>query len=239
MKKNKFGALALTSALTISGVSTLSIAATLKTDVQKASYGIGQQIGKGLKAQNVDVDVDVLAESIKDVLTGKPSQMTDDQIKETFTKLQEVAKKKAEEAALKAKEEGTKFLEKNKKEKGVVTTKSGLQYKVVKSGKGDSPKDDSKVKVHYEGTLIDGTVFDSSFKRNQPAEFPVGGVIPGWTEALKLMKPGAEYELVIPSDLAYGSRGTPGIPPNSVLKFKVQLLEVIKKEPAKTAEKKK
>jgi FKBP-type peptidyl-prolyl cis-trans isomerase len=103
-----------------------------------------------------------------------------------------------------------------------------LQYKVIKEGKGESPKEDAQVKVHYSGTLIDGSEFDSSYKRNEPAVFPVTGVIPGWTEALKMMKPGAKWELTIPSELAYGSRGRPGIPANSVLKFVVELIEVVK-----------
>lgn len=216
--------------------------APLTSDADKASYGIGQQIGRGLKSQGVEVNVDVMAGSIKDVLEGKPSRLSDEEIQAALTKLQEGMQKKMAEQAEKNKELGSKYLEDNKKKKGVKTTKSGLQYKVVAEGKGDSPKDDSRVKVHYRGTLIDGTEFDSSYKRNEPAVFPVGGVIAGWTEALKMMKPGGKWELTIPSDLAYGSRGRPGIPANSVLNFTVELVEVVKDKkpeaPAAKAEKK-
>ena len=217
--------------------------APLKSDADKASYGIGQQIGRGLKSQGVEVNVDVMAGSIKDVLEGRPSRLSDQEIQTALTKLQEGMQKKMAEQAEKNKELGAKYLEENKKKKDVKSTKSGLQYKVITEGKGDSPKDDSRVKVHYRGTLIDGTEFDSSYKRNEPAVFPVGGVIAGWTEALKLMKPGAKWELTIPSDLAYGSRGRPGIPANSVLNFTVELVEVMKDKkpeaPAKKPEAKK
>ena len=214
-------------------------AAPFKTDAEKASYGIGQQIGRGLKSQGVEVNVDIMAGSIKDVLEGRPSRLSDQEIQAALTKLQEEMQKKMAEQAEKNKEVGAKYLEENKKKKGVKTTKSGLQYKVIAEGKGDSPKADSKVKVHYRGTLIDGSEFDSSYKRNEPAVFPVGGVIAGWTEALKLMKPGAKWELTIPSDLAYGSRGRPGIPANSVLNFTVELVEVMKdQKPAAPAKKK-
>ncbi|MFK7822548.1 MAG: FKBP-type peptidyl-prolyl cis-trans isomerase [Oligoflexales bacterium] len=218
--------------------------APLKTDAEKASYGIGQQIGRGLKSQGVAVNVDIMAGSIKDVLEGRPSRLSDQEIQTALTKLQEDMQKKMAEQAEKNKEVGAKYLEENKKKSGVKSTKSGLQYKVITAGKGDSPKAESKVKVHYRGTLIDGSEFDSSYKRNEPAVFPVGGVIAGWTEALKLMKPGAKWELTIPSDLAYGSRGRPGIPANSVLNFTVELVEIMKdKKPetpaAKPAPKKK
>jgi FKBP-type peptidyl-prolyl cis-trans isomerase len=201
-------------------------------DYEKASYGIGTRIGSSLKAQNVPVKIDNLITGIKDALAGKTGKYTEAEIEKAMTALQasmekEMAKNMAD-MAKKNKEEGDKFLAKNKTEKDVKITKSGLQYKVVTEGKGDSPKDTSKVKVHYRGTLIDGKEFDSSYKRNAPAEFEVNGVIPGWSEALKLMKPGAKWELAIPSELAYGSRGTPGIPPNAVLKFTVELLEVVK-----------
>lgn len=200
----------------------------LKNDKQKISYTIGQQIGQSFKSQNIEVDLDVLNASINDVLKGEKSRMTEQEMQQTMMTMREQMMKKGEEEAKTNKEKGDKFLEENKKKEGVKVTASGLQYKMEKEGEGPSPKDDSTVKVHYKGTLIDGTEFDSSYKRNEPAEFPVGGVIKGWTEALKMMKPGGKANLVIPSDLAYGPMGRPGIPPNSVLQFEVELLEIVK-----------
>ena len=198
----------------------------LKTDLQKASYGIGQRIGKSLKGQGVEVDANILTESLKSALAGQPSLLKEEEIEASMAKIHEsVEKKQGEQAAENAKI-GAKYLEENKKKPGVITTASGLQYKEVVAGKGGAPTKDSRVKVHYRGTLIDGSEFDSSYKRGQPAEFPVGGVIKGWTEALQLMKPGSKWNLTIPPELGYGSQGTPGIPPNSVLNFEVELISV-------------
>ena len=203
----------------------------LDTDVKKSSYAIGQQIGNNLKQQNIEIDPDVLAMSLKDAAAGKP-KMTPEEQQQALMKLQEAAVKKSQEQAEANKKEAVEFLEKNKTAEGVVTTKSGLQYKVIEEGKGKTPADTDFVSVHYTGTLKNGTKFDSSVDRGQPAEFPVNGVIPGWTEALKLMKVGAKYKLFIPPELAYGPSGRPGIPPNSVLIFDVELLDV-KAEPPK------
>lgn len=200
---------------------------TLTNDMQKASYTIGQQIGSNMKSQGVEIDVDVLAQSLKDALAGKDSQLSDAEMQNAMMSLQKQIQSKQEELSKENLGKGTAYLEANKKKKGVTTTASGLQYKVLKEGKGDSPKDTSTVKVHYQGTLIDGSEFDSSYKRNQPAEFPVNGVIKGWTEALKMMKVGSQWELTIPADIAYGKMGRPGIPPNSVLVFKVELMEIV------------
>lgn len=205
------------------------------TDTEKASYSIGQQIGRGLQSQKINVDVKVLGEAISDVLAGRPSRLSEAEMQASLEKMQEEMQKKLAESAKENKTAGEKYLAENKKKPGVKTTKSGLQYKIISEGKGSSPSDDATVKVHYRGTLLDGTEFDSSYKRNAPAEFPVGGVIAGWTEALKMMKPGAKWELSIPSDLAYGSRGRPGIPANSVLNFTVELVEVVKAKPAAQA----
>lgn len=204
-------------------------------DAEKASYGIGMRIGSSLKAQNIPVNLEGMIAGIKDMLNGSKAKYSDQEIEQAMTVMQAALEKEMAEKAEKNKKDGEEFLAKNKKESGVKVTERGVQYKVITEGKGDSPKDDSKVKVHYRGTLLDGTEFDSSYKRNTPAEFNVNGVIPGWTEALKLMKPGAKWELTIPSELAYGARGTPGIPPNSVLKFTVELLEVVKDKPADKA----
>lgn len=207
----------------------------LKSDKGQASYAIGQQIGKNLKAQNIEIDPKTLAASLTDATTGK-SQMTDEQIQKAMMKLQEMAMKKQQEEGEANKKKSAEFLEKNKTAEGVKVTASGLQYSVIKEGEGATPKKEDTVKCHYTGTLIDGTKFDSSVDRGQPAEFPVGGVIPGWTEALQMMKVGSKYKLFIPPELAYGPAGRPGIPPNSALVFEVELLEIVKAgAPAKAA----
>ena len=200
----------------------------LKSDEQKFSYVVGQQIGNSLKQQGMKVDADVLAMSVTDVIDGKPSRLTEPEMQAVMQKVGEAAMTKRGEEGKANKDKGAKFLEENKKKPNVKTTASGLQYEVLTEGKGTPPKATDTVKVHYRGTLVDGTEFDSSYKRGQPAEFPVNGVIPGWTEALQLMKPGGKWKLYIPSDLAYGEMGRPSIPPNSVLIFEVELLEVKK-----------
>lgn len=210
--------------------------ADLKSDKGQASYAIGQQIGKNLKAQNIEVDAKTLAISLADATEGK-SDMTDEEIQKAMMKLQEMAMQKQQEEGENNKKKSAEFLEKNKTAEGVKTTDSGLQYIVMTEGTGASPKADDVVKCHYTGTLIDGTKFDSSVDRGQPAEFPVSGVIPGWTEALQMMKVGSKYKLFIPPELAYGPAGRPGIPPNSTLIFEVELLEVVKAAPAKKGKK--
>ncbi|AGA25598.1 FKBP-type peptidyl-prolyl cis-trans isomerase [Singulisphaera acidiphila] len=187
---------------------------------QKASYGIGVGIGKSFKSQSVDIDTDALAKGIKDSMDGKPA-MTEDQIREVLFAFQE-------EMLAKVKKESEAFLANNAKQKGVVTTKSGLQYLVLKEGAGKSPKSTDSVKVNYVGTLINGTEFDSSYKAGMPANFQVDQVIKGWTEALQLMKKGSKFRLFIPSELAYGARPPGGgtIRPNDTLIFEVELLDI-------------
>lgn len=199
----------------------------LDTDMKKASYAIGQQIGGNLKQQNIDFDAAALNQALKDAAAGK-NEMSKEDMQNAMMKLQEMAMKKQQEAADTNAKAGKDFLEKNKSAEGVKTTASGLQYIMEKEGTGASPKKDDVVKVHYKGTLTNGEQFDSSYDRGQPAEFPVSGVIPGWTEALQLMKPGGKAKLFIPPELAYGPSGRPGIPPNSVLVFEVELIEVVK-----------
>jgi len=197
----------------------------LKDQKDKISYSIGLQIGFNLSRQKVDVSPDMLAAGIKDAIAGKP-QLTPDQIKEVMTAFEKDMEQKQKEIGEKNKAEGTKFLDENKKKDGVKTTASGLQYKVVKDGNGAQPKKTDTVTVNYRGTLINGTEFDSSYKRGQPATFPVNGVIPGWTEALQLMKVGSKYQLFIPSNLAYGERSIgPDIGANSTLIFEVELMD--------------
>ena len=191
----------------------------------KFSYGLGLSLGSNLKRNGVDpgeVDLNQFIRGLKDAASGN-AQMTENDARNAIMAYQNEARKRMAENNKKAAED---FLSANKSKPGVVTTASGLQYKVLSEGAGESPKADDQVTVHYKGTLLDGTEFDSSYKRGQPATFGVGQVIKGWTEALQLMKPGAKWQLFIPPDLAYGEAGRPGIPPNSLLQFEVELLSV-------------
>jgi len=203
----------------------------LKDQKQKVSYGIGYNLGQNLMRDNLDLDAQVLAKGIMDAMTKQKPQMTEDEIRSTLLAFQQQLQKDAQAKMQKAAQanvaKGKKFLADNAKKEGVKTTKSGLQYKVIKSGSGKTPKLDDRVTTHYRGTLIDGTEFDSSYKRNQPATFPVNGVIGGWTEALQLMKVGAKWMLYVPADLAYGDQGAGNvIEPGSTLIFEVELLEI-------------
>ena len=203
----------------------------LKDQKQKVSYGIGYNLGQNLMRDNLDLDPQVLAKGIMDAMTKQKPQMTEDEIRATLLAFQQQLQKDAQTKMQKEAEanvaKGKKFLADNAKKEGVKTTKSGLQYKVIKSGSGKPPKLTDEVTTHYRGTLIDGTEFDSSYKRKQPATFPVNRVIGGWTEALQLMKEGDKWQLFIPSDLAYGERGSgPDIGPNEVLIFDIELLKV-------------
>lgn len=202
----------------------------LKDAKQRLSYSIGADIGGNFKRQEIEVDPKVLAIGLADALAGKTA-LTEAEIRETLTKFQtemrgkmEAKRKTDGEKNLK---DGEAFLAANAKKEGVKTLPSGLQYKVLKSGSGKTPKATDTVKTHYHGTLIDGTVFDSSVERGEPVEFPVNGVIPGWTEALQLMKEGDKWQLFVPAKLAYGERGAGGkIGPNSTLIFEVELLSI-------------
>ncbi|HEY7528480.1 MAG TPA: FKBP-type peptidyl-prolyl cis-trans isomerase [Candidatus Deferrimicrobiaceae bacterium] len=206
-------------------------AVVLKTQKDKVSYGIGMNIGKNLQRDAVDVDADLLSRGLKDALSGGKTLMTEEEYKATMTALQkEMMEKQADAArklAEKNKKEGEAFLAENGKKEGVVTLPSGLQYKVIQSGKGKTPKSTDTVETNYRGTLIDGTEFDSSYKRGQTATFPVNGVIAGWTEALQKMKEGDKWQLFVPSNLAYGERGAGReIGPNATLLFEVELIAV-------------
>lgn len=206
----------------------------LTTEQAKTSYAIGQQIGQSLKSTGMPVDITVLTQSLADALAGKPSQLNPEEIQQLMMAFQQAAQQKHDETAkaagAAASAEGKAFLDKNAKEKDVKTLPSGLQYKVEKLGNGPSPTATDQVKVHYRGTLINGKEFDSSYKRGEPAQFPVNGVIKGWTEALQKMRVGAKWKLFIPADLAYGEQGAGGdIPPNAVLIFDVELLEIVGK----------
>ena len=204
---------------------------TLKDQKDKVSYSIGMDIGNNLKRQSIDINTDILSQGLKDSYSGSKPLMTEKEMRETLISFQkgmmEKRMAKMKELGEKNKKEGEAFLAANKKKKGVVTTASGLQYKIITEGKGKKPKADDTVTVNYKGTLIDGTVFDSSYKRGQSATFPVKGVIPGWTEALQLMPVGSKWELFIPSNLAYGERGAGNvIGPDATLIFEVELLSI-------------
>jgi FKBP-type peptidyl-prolyl cis-trans isomerase FklB len=206
----------------------------LKDLRQKASYGIGLGIGRNMKSQAVDLDADVLARGIKDGLSGGQTLLSDEQIGEALQAFQQqVLTKQAETSKVlgeKNQKEGAAFLAANQKKEGVKTLPSGLQYKVIKSGTGKTPKDTDVVTTHYRGTLIDGTEFDSSYKRGEPAEFPLNRVIRCWTEGVQMMKPGGKAKLICPPAMAYGERGAGGgvIPPNATLHFEIELLSVVR-----------
>jgi len=207
----------------------------LKNQKDKVSYAIGLNIGRNLandlKKQLIDIDSNLLTRGIQDALAGAKPLLTDQEIQETMVAFQKEMMAKWEEVGKKNKVDGEAFLAENKKKEGVKTLPSGLQYKVIKAGTGKKPKADDTVTVNYRGTLINGTEFDSSYKRGQPATFPVsGGIIAGWTEALQLMGEGAKWELFIPSNLAYGERGTSGIiGPNATLIFEIELVSIKQK----------
>ncbi len=200
----------------------------LKDDKAKVSYAIGQNIAKNIKAQGIDLDPRVVGYSVTQGLKGdKPDISIEDQQK-AIQAFQQAANQKMMAEAEKNKAIGAEFLARNKAKPTVKTTASGLQYEVMKEGKGKKPTLKDKVKVHYTGTLITGAKFDSSHDRGQPAEFPLNGIIKGWQEALQLMKEGSVYRLYIPPELGYGAQAQPGIPPFSVLVFDVELIEVKK-----------
>jgi FKBP-type peptidyl-prolyl cis-trans isomerase FklB len=222
--------------IAVASVALASLAPAAQTELKdqkdKVSYSIGLDIGTTLKRQLIDVNAELLSKGIQDGLSGNKALLTDEQVKETMAAFQKdmMAKQAAAKKAAGEKNatEGKKFLADNKSKEGVKTTASGMQFKVLKEGTGPVPKATDTVKVNYRGTTIDGTEFDSSYKRGQPASFPVNRVIKGWTEGLQLMKVGSKYQLVIPADLAYGERGAGSdIGPNATLLFDVELLEIV------------
>jgi FKBP-type peptidyl-prolyl cis-trans isomerase FklB len=197
----------------------------LKDLKDKVSYSFGLNVGFNLKRQNIELNQDLFMAGMKDAMTGRKPLLSEQELRDTMMAFQKEMQDKQAEAAKKNSAEAEKFLAQNKAKDGVKTTASGLQYKIIKEGNGAQPKATDIVTVNYRGTLIDGTEFDSSYKRGQPASFPVGGVIKGWTEALQLMKVGSKYQLVIPPDLGYGAAAQGSIPPSSVLIFEVELLD--------------
>lgn len=212
-----------------------------KLDLQKLSYAIGMNIGNSLtniRHQSIEIDVDTMTKAVKDVMAGKPTTLTEQEARQAIGDMNNELRRRHEEERKglgeKNKKEGEAFLAENAKKPEVKTTSSGLQYKIITEGKGEIPKASDTVTTQYRGRLIDGTEFDSSYKRGQPAQFPVTGVIKGWTEALQMMPVGSKWELYIPSDLAYGERGSgQNIGPNATLIFEIELVG-IKPKPAET-----
>jgi FKBP-type peptidyl-prolyl cis-trans isomerase len=208
---------------------------TLKTQKEKASYALGMNIGSGLRKQPIDIDPAILARGLRDALSNGKMLLTEDEERAVLTQLQSDVRTKQQELAQQAgqanKQQGLAFLEANKAKGGVVVLPNGLQYKVLQEGTGPKPAATDQVVCNYRGTLLDGTEFDSSYKRGQPATFPVSGVIKGWTEALQLMPVGSKWQLFIPADLAYGEHGAGAqIGPNATLIFEVELLSIKAKD---------
>ena len=223
--------MAMCAAVALSGAAFAADAPELTSDKEKISYSIGMDIGGNLKRGSVEVDPDILAKGLKDSYGGGKTLLTEDEARKTIADFQQALRAKQAETMIKLAEknkvDGEKFLAENAKKEGVKTLPSGLQYKEITPGTGKSPKATDTVTTHYKGTLIDGTEFDSSHKRGEPASFPVSGVIAGWTEALQLMKEGAKWQLFVPPNLAYGERGAGReIGPNATLIFEVELISV-------------
>ncbi len=210
-------------------------ASTLKTQKDKISYAIGMNVGTSLHRGSIDVDPNIVRQGLQDALAGGKTLLSEEEVRATLTELQNDVRKKQQEKMQQAgaanKKEGDAFLAANKGKEGVVALPSGLQYKVLSAGTGPKPTASDSVVCNYRGTLIDGKEFDSSYKRGQPATFPVSGVIKGWTEALQLMPVGSKWQLFVPSELAYGERGQGAdIGPNAVLIFEVELLSIQEKD---------
>jgi FKBP-type peptidyl-prolyl cis-trans isomerase FklB len=205
--------------------------AALKTQKEKLSYAIGMEMGKGVKSQGLDVDPGIVSQGLKDAITGGKSLMSDDELQAVITALQEQMKQKQmqalEAAAAENKKQGDAFLAENGKKQGVVTLPSGLQYKIITAGQGKKPAETDTVLCNYKGTFLDGTEFDSSAQAGKPVPFEIKTVIPGFQEALQLMPVGSKWQIVIPSNLAYGERGAGGvIGPNATLIFEVELVSI-------------
>lgn len=201
----------------------------MKIDNKKVSYILGRSIGEDFKRQGFEIDGDVFKEALVEALNGVESKMSMAEMQQVMTSLRqyhaEKQKGEMDKMAVTNVEDGKKFLDENKKKDGIFETKSGLQYRIIEEGTGESPAATSTVTTHYEGKTLDGTIFDSSYERGTPASFPVNGVIQGWQEALQLMKKEAKWELFIPSDLAYGAQGSPPkIGPHAALVFKIELI---------------
>jgi FKBP-type peptidyl-prolyl cis-trans isomerase len=203
------------------------MATQLDSLTQRLSYIVGENLAHQLKNDGLELDAEVVALAVKDVMSGQASRLSDDEKRSAVEQVQKESQARQMAAHAKNKAEGEAYLADNAKKEGVTTTASGLQYKSLSTGNGAKPSTSDRVKVHYRGTLIDGTVFDSSYDRGEPIVFPVTGVIAGWVEGLQLMNVGSKFELTIPSNLAYGANGSgPVIGPDATLVFEVELLGI-------------
>ncbi len=202
-------------------------AAKIETDKEKLSYSLGLFFGQSVTRQDMDLDTPAFMQAVEDVLTGAEKKMTLDEMQQILSDYQKKEQQERVAHANNNKQDGIKYLAENKKKEGVTELESGLQYKVIKSGEGEKPTSEDTVVVHYRGTLIDGTEFDSSYARDEPAELGVTRVIRGWQEALPLMTVGSKWQITVPSELAYGERGTGGvIGPNATLLFDIELIAI-------------
>ncbi len=209
------------------------------TEAEKVGYSLGYMMAEGNKEAVADLNLDTFSQGFRDSYEDKDGALTKEQMEKVLKDYQEKRieelRKEAEEKAAANEKAGKEYLAANKDKEGVKTTKSGLQYKVIEAGEGESPKATDIVRVNYEGKLIDGTIFDSSYERGEPVAFPLNQVIPGWTEGVQMMKKGGKYEFTIPAELAYGEAAQPGIEPNSTLLFTVELLDFKSPQPVKPA----
>ena len=209
-------------------MSELNLSTELSTDEGRVSYGIGRQLGDQLRDNPPPgASLEAIVAGLRDAFNNQPSQVSSEQLNASFRVIREIMQAEAAAKAEAAAGAGREYLAENAKRDGVTVLASGLQYEVLVAGEGAKPSADDQVRTHYHGTLIDGTVFDSSYERGQPAEFPDGGVIPGWVEALQLMGTGSKWRLHVPSELAYGAQAVGSIPPHSVLVFDVELLDIL------------
>ena len=223
--------ISVSAAMMLSAKQVLGHNVELDSKVKRISYAIGINTATGMAQEllqlNVEIDPDAMAQGIIDIFSGGDLRMTNEEMAATLTDFQEMIIQQQEEASKKNIEEGEKFMEQFGEQEGVVTTDSGLMYRVVVEGPGQKPTATDTVVVHYRGSLVNGRIFDDSYQRGEPATFPLDGIIAGWQEVLQLMTEGSTWEVVIPSNLAYGERGAPpSIPPNSALVFTIELIEV-------------
>lgn len=223
----KLPMVALASAVLLAGCGEKEVA--LETNVDKMSYGIGMSMARSVTGQPIEINSDAMIAGLKDVLDEKPARLEENVIREAFAAVREEQMAKQQMESENVLKEGADYLAATAQKDGVKATESGLLYEVLVEGKGDTPSATDTVEVHYQGTLIDGSVFDSSIERGEPAKFPVNRVIAGWTEALQMMKVGGKWRLHIPAELAYGAQSpSPAIPANSTLIFEVELLSIEK-----------
>ena len=223
--------ISVSAAMILSAKQVLGHNVELDSQVKRISYAIGINTATGMAQEllqlNVEIDPDAMAQGIIDIFSGGDLRMSNEEMAATLTDFQEMIIQQQEEASKKNIEEGEKFMEQFGEQEGVVTTDSGLMYRVVVEGPGQKPTATDTVVVHYRGSLVNGRIFDDSYQRGEPATFPLDGIIAGWQEVLQLMTEGSTWEVVIPSNLAYGERGAPpSIPPNSALVFTIELIEV-------------